>query len=228
MRMSREDTDSYGEIGVLHCGKRFRYNKKEIVAGKGEKHREFEESDHCTKLQITPYRERKRKERDPQYHPTEEGIPSQIRICVEPMTPCASLRIEAGTETCSREIVISGGSQRNSQNSGSSTTNQSQLTSPRVSTTPNTMAGVDHTLRMLEFQGTGSEDPEQHLFVCDTIWTVKNVQDEVTKIVQLAMTFRGHALLWYMKFQTTTPSRIVKKFGRDQTSIVKRIQEVEI
>jgi hypothetical protein len=28
--MSREeDTDSDGEIGVLHCGKRFRYSKKE-------------------------------------------------------------------------------------------------------------------------------------------------------------------------------------------------------
>jgi hypothetical protein len=88
LRMLREDTDSDGEIGVLCCGKRFRYNKKETVAGKGEKHREFEESDPCAELQITPYGERKRKERDPQYYPTEEGSPSQIRICVEPMTPC--------------------------------------------------------------------------------------------------------------------------------------------
>jgi hypothetical protein len=72
--MSREDIDSDREIGVLHCGKRFRYNKKETVAGKGEKHREFKGSDPCAELQITPYKERKRKERDPQYYPIEEGI----------------------------------------------------------------------------------------------------------------------------------------------------------
>jgi hypothetical protein len=61
------------------------------------------------------------------------------------------------------------------------------------------------------------EDPEQHLFVCDMIWTVKNVQDEAMKIVQLAMMFRGHALLWYMKYQTTTPtgqSRTLAEIGQ--------------
>jgi hypothetical protein len=39
--------------------------------GKGEKHREFKESDPYAELPITPYRERKRKERDPQYYPAE-------------------------------------------------------------------------------------------------------------------------------------------------------------
>jgi hypothetical protein len=61
------------------------------------------------------------------------------------------------------------------------------------------MVGIDHTLTMPEFQGAGSEDPEQHLFVCETIWTDKNVQDEVAKIAQLATTLRGCALLWYVK-----------------------------
>jgi hypothetical protein len=68
------------------------------------------------------------------------------------------------------------------------------------------MAGVDNTLRLPEFQGVGSEDPEQHLFVCETIWATKNVQDEVVKIAQLATTFRGHALVWYMKLQSITPT----------------------
>jgi hypothetical protein len=68
------------------------------------------------------------------------------------------------------------------------------------------MVGVDNTLRLPEFQGVGSEDPEQHLFVCETIWAAKNVQDEVVKIVQLETTFRGHALVWYMKLQSTTPT----------------------
>jgi hypothetical protein len=56
-----EDTDSDGEIGVLCCGKRFRYSKKETVVGKEEKHREFKESDPCTVLQITPYEKGKGK-----------------------------------------------------------------------------------------------------------------------------------------------------------------------
>jgi hypothetical protein len=45
----------------------------------------------------------------------------------------------------------------------------------------------------------GSEDPERHFFVCETIWAAKNVQDEVMKIAQLASTFRCCALVWYMK-----------------------------
>jgi len=198
-----------------------RYIKKEIVAGKGEQCREFKESDPCAELQITPYRERKRKERDPQYHPTEEGIPSHIRICVKPTTLCVSLRIEVGTKTCSRVIVICVGSQINSQNSGSSTENQSQSKSPSVSTTPNKMAGVNHTLIIPEFQGTGSEDPKLKLFICNTIWTSKNVQDEATKIVQLAMTFKGRALLWYMKFQTTTPARKSRNLENIRETLLK-------
>jgi len=69
--------------------------------GNGEKHREFEESDPCIELQITPYGERKIKERDPQYF-LKEGSTSHIRMCIKPMTLCASLRIEVGTETCLR------------------------------------------------------------------------------------------------------------------------------
>jgi hypothetical protein len=62
LRMSREeDIESDGEIGVLHCGKRFRYSKKETVDEREEKHRVFEKRDPYVVLQITPYRERKEK-----------------------------------------------------------------------------------------------------------------------------------------------------------------------
>jgi hypothetical protein len=66
------------------------------------------------------------------------------------------------------------------------------------------MTGIDNTLRIPKFQGVGSEDPEKHLFVCETIWIEKNVQDEETKIVHLETMFKGHKLLWYMKYHTTT------------------------
>jgi hypothetical protein len=68
----------------------------------------------------------------------------------------------------------------------------------------NMMAGVDPILTMHVFHGVGTEDPEQYLFICETIWITKNVQDDNEKIAQLEMTFRDHALLWYMKYHTTT------------------------
>jgi hypothetical protein len=61
-------------------------------------------------------------------------------------------------------------------------------------------------MRLLEFKGIGSEDPEQHMFVCETIWIAKNVHDEGEKIMQLEKMFRGRTLFWYMKLQSTTPS----------------------
>jgi hypothetical protein len=59
---------------------------------------------------------------------------------------------------------------------------------------------------MIEFQGVGSKDPEKHLFVCETIWAVKNVQNDATNIAQLETTFRGRTLIWYMKLQSTAPT----------------------
>jgi len=60
-----EDSDSNREIGVFHYGKRFRYSKKEIVVGREGKHNIFEKIDPCAVLQITPYKERKEKEKYP-------------------------------------------------------------------------------------------------------------------------------------------------------------------
>jgi hypothetical protein len=73
------------------------------------------------------------------------------------------------------------------------------------------MEGVDNTLRLPKFKGIGYEDPKQHLFICETIWTTKNIHDDGSKIVQLATTFRVCALVWYMKLQSTTPSGQTKK-----------------
>jgi hypothetical protein len=68
------------------------------------------------------------------------------------------------------------------------------------------MVGVDNTLRLPEFQGIGLEDPKQHFFGCEMIWAAKNRRDEIVNIAQLATTFRGHALVWYMKLHITTPT----------------------
>jgi hypothetical protein len=68
------------------------------------------------------------------------------------------------------------------------------------------VVGMDNTLRLSEFQGIGSEDLEQHFFVCEMLWAAKNIHDEVVKIAQLATIFRGCALVWYMKLPSTTPT----------------------
>jgi hypothetical protein len=67
------------------------------------------------------------------------------------------------------------------------------------------MGGVDNTLILSEFKGIGYEDPEKHLFVCETIWTTNNFHDDGTKITQLEKKFRGHTLVWYTKLQSNTP-----------------------
>ena len=54
------------------------------------------------------------------------------------------------------------------------------------------------------FWGTGTKDPNQHFFLCEAIWSIKQVQDDDTKRGQLATTFRDRALTWFMKFSTST------------------------
>jgi hypothetical protein len=156
--------------------------------------------------------------------------PTQTESCVESMTPCASPQSEITVEDLSKSLIVSQGGQSSSnQSSGSSvqsqSQNQSQPTSPRGGTTQRNMAGVDNTLRLPEFQGVGSEDPEQHLFVCETIWAAKNVQDEAVKIVQLETTFRGCALVWYMKLQSITPTGQARTLAEIRQALLKEFKK---
>jgi hypothetical protein len=43
------------------------------------------------------------------------------------------------------------------------------------------------------------------LFIYDKIWEAKQITDEDTKLVQLAITLRDHALDWYMSLATKNP-----------------------
>jgi hypothetical protein len=45
------------------------------------------------------------------------------------------------------------------------------------------MAGDDATIRLLEFRGEASEDPEYHLFIYEKIWEEKQITDEDTNLV---------------------------------------------
>ena len=58
-------------------------------------------------------------------------------------------------------------------------------------------------IKLLVFQGIGTEDPDQHFFLCEVVWSIKKVQDNDTKRVQLATTFRDRTLTWFTKFSTS-------------------------
>ena len=58
-------------------------------------------------------------------------------------------------------------------------------------------------MKLPTFKGTGGEDPEQHWFLCEVVWTIKQIQDDNIKLVQLATTLRERSLTWYMKYTTS-------------------------
>ena len=62
----------------------------------------------------------------------------------------------------------------------------------------NIMAGND--IKLLIFNGNGLEHLEKHWFLCEAIWTMRQVQDEATNRDQMIPTLRGPVLDWYMKF----------------------------
>ena len=37
-------------------------------------------------------------------------------------------------------------------------------------------------IKLTIFRGIGAEDPNQHLFLCEAVWSIKQVQDNDTKI----------------------------------------------
>jgi hypothetical protein len=72
-------------------------------------------------------------------------------------------------------------------------------------------------MRLPTFRGDGFEDPEQHYFLYESVWTINNITDEAVKQAQFSTTLRDHALRWYMKFfQGATP----KPMNSIKTSLI--------
>ena len=49
-------------------------------------------------------------------------------------------------------------------------------------------------MKLPVFKGLGLEDPKQHWFLCEVVWSVKQVIDDDIKMAQLTITFRDRAL----------------------------------
>ena len=88
----------------------------------------------------------------------------------------------------------------NHQNSQNHKSPQSTITSRSMSTrTGNLGSSMADEMRLPIFRGDGSEDPDQHQFLCEAIWNIKNITDEAVKRNLFSTTLRDHALSWYMK-----------------------------
>jgi hypothetical protein len=57
-------------------------------------------------------------------------------------------------------------------------------------------------MRLPIFRGYGFEDPDQHWFLCEAMWSIKNVSDEEVKRDKFSTTLRDCALRWHMNFFT--------------------------
>jgi hypothetical protein len=51
-------------------------------------------------------------------------------------------------------------------------------------------------MRLPTFRGDGSEDHDQHWFLCEVVWSIKNVTDKDVKRAKFSITLRDRALSW--------------------------------
>jgi hypothetical protein len=58
---------------------------------------------------------------------------------------------------------------------------------------------MEDEMRLPIFRGDGSEDPNQHWFLCEVVCNIKSITDEAIKRTQFNTTLRDHTRSWYMK-----------------------------
>jgi hypothetical protein len=111
-----------------------------------------------------------------------EGIegnnPIHINVSVEPINPCMTntpkrtppfRQLNFGIRETTRSTSTQG-----KTTGGASSRSIIQVSTLRKgSSSTFRMAGHDPTIRLPEFKGEASEDPEKHLFICEKIWEVK-------------------------------------------------------
>ena len=76
-------------------------------------------------------------------------------------------------------------------------------------------------MKLPTFKGTGAEYLEHHWFLCEAIWTIKQIQDDNTKLVQLATTLRERALTWYMKYTSAQ----IRTLTEVRTAMIKEFKK---
>jgi hypothetical protein len=149
---------------------------------------------------------------------------------VEPINPCA-INTPKRTPPFRQPKFIS------SQTSGSTSTqgtttggansrNTSQVYTPcGGSSSTFRMAGHNPTIRLSEFRGEATKDPEKRLFIFVKIWEAKQITDEDTKLAQLAIMLRDHALDWYMSLDTNSSSGTTRTLTSIKKLLINEFQK---
>jgi hypothetical protein len=93
-------------------------------------------------------------------------------------------------------------------------------------------------MRLPIFKRDGSEDPNQHSFLCETVWSIKNVTNEEVKRAQFSTTLRYRALRWYMnlvqgiaqpKFLNEIKNALVAEFKKPklESKCITKLKEIK-
>ena len=86
---------------------------------------------------------------------------------------------------------------------------------------------TDPAQRMSIFHGVENEYPEKNVFMCDVIWTMKQVLYDDTNIIQLVTKLRDCTLLQFMKYQCTSPSNQPRTLPDFRGALLKKIRKLK-
>ena len=87
------------------------------------------------------------------------------------------------------------------------------------------MDGID--IKLPIFNGNGLEEQEQHLFMCDAVCTVRQIQDQNIKKAQMITTLWGHALEWYMKFSLVPVGVVPKTLNEIRLGLIDEFKKLK-
>ena len=117
-----------------------------------------------------------------QSHSTIEGTEGGIPY--HPYTPQKQTGTQSnpvGTSSSSSQTVpTTATSPSATPPSGSSTKNQH----------PPRRNRMEDDMKLPIFKGTGAQDLEQHWYLCEAMWTIRSINDDTIKLVQLVTTLR--------------------------------------
>ena len=79
-------------------------------------------------------------------------------------------------------------------------------------------------MKLPVFKGSRLEDPEQHWFLCETMWSVKQVIDDDIKMAQLTTKFRDRVLNWFMKYS----NRQVRTLPQVKAALIAEFKKLKL
>ena len=87
------------------------------------------------------------------------------------------------------------------------------------------MAHMNDDIKLPVFKGTGSEDLEQFWFLCEAVWTAKNIMDQEIRRV-LVTSFRGRALTHVLADIKTAMIKEFKK-PKSESQCITELKEIQ-